>query len=215
MMEIRKITAADINDPARLETLFSQVEAHPIACCNWEKEFPYRPHVTFKMFHNGSHLLIRFEVEEECTMARVTEDKGPVWTDSCVEFFVSVHPRSYYNFETSCNGCLLLAHHLSREEAEDAPQEVIDTVIRYPSYARKVRFDEIQGDNRWSMMLAIPATALFRHTFDDWSGLEIRANLYKCGDHLSRPHFLSWKPIPIEKPDFHRPDFFDNIKLSK
>ena len=33
-------------------------------------------------------------------------------------------------------------------------------------------------------------------------------NLYKCGDNLSHPHFLSWQPIDTPQPDFHRPEFF-------
>ena len=33
-------------------------------------------------------------------------------------------------------------------------------------------------------------------------GMSIRANFYKCGDELQKPHFLSWNPIKIEKPDF-------------
>jgi hypothetical protein len=39
----------------------------------------------------------------------------------------------------------------------------------------------------------------------------MRANFYKCGDKTKRAHFLSWNPIDIAKPDFHRPDFFGEI----
>ena len=28
--------------------------------------------------------------------------------------------------------------------------------------------------------------------------MSIRANFYKCGDELQKPHFLSWNPIKIE-----------------
>ena len=74
-------------------------------------------------------------------------------------------------------------------------------------------FEEREGDNRWSVVLAIPPQALFRHALTDWSGAEARANLFKCGDDLSHPHFLSWRPIRTEKPNFHRPEFFDHIKF--
>ena len=44
-------------------------------------------------------------------------------------------------------------------------------------------------------------------------GQTIKANFYKCGDELQTPHFLSWNPINIEKPDFHRPDFFGSLEF--
>ena len=53
------------------------------------------------------------------------------------------------------------------------------------------------------------------HSLTDWSGLKAKVNLYKCGDKLSQPHFLSWKPISAPKPDFHLPEFFEQIKFSK
>lgn len=76
-------------------------------------------------------------------------------------------------------------------------------------------FPEHEGDNRWSVVLAIPPQALFMHSLMDWSGLKAKVNLYKCGDKLSQPHFLSWKPISAPKPDFHLPEFFEQIKFSK
>ena len=42
----------------------------------------------------------------------------------------------------------------------------------------------------------------------------MKGNVYKCGDMLPHPHFLSFFPIHLPKPDFHRPDFFgaDNVR---
>ena len=42
-------------------------------------------------------------------------------------------------------------------------------------------------------------------------GKEIRANFYKCGDELDKPHYLSWNPINLEKPNFHCPEFFGTL----
>jgi hypothetical protein len=39
----------------------------------------------------------------------------------------------------------------------------------------------------------------------------LRANLYKCGDLLRTPHYLSWSPIEAAKPDFHRPEQFGTL----
>ena len=38
-----------------------------------------------------------------------------------------------------------------------------------------------------------------------------KANFYKCGDNMPQKHYLSWHPIEIEKPNFHRPDHFGTL----
>lgn len=211
-MEIRKFAVAP-HDLEGADRAFAQTPAEAIACCNWPGEFPYAPSVRFRMFHSGDRLWVRFEVEERYTAARTTEDNGRVWTDSCVEFFLSPDGEGYYNFETTCIGKLLLAHRRSRKvDVVHAPQEVLSLVERYPSLPSEP-FEEREGDNRWSLTLAIPPEALFRHDLKSWDGVGLRVNLYKCGDELSHPHFLSWKPIQTEHPDFHRPEFFTPIEL--
>ncbi len=79
----------DPTDDARIDRAFGLTEPQAVACCNWPQEYPYAPRVTFRMFHTGTRLYVRFEVEEECTMAAVAEDQGPVWTDSCCELFLA------------------------------------------------------------------------------------------------------------------------------
>ena len=214
-MEIRKITVANPDDCAAVERAFARVEPQPVACCNWPAEYPYAPHVEFRMFHTGRLLMLRFDVVEQCTAAAAAEDNGPVWQDSCVEFFIAVDDGGYYNFEVNCIGTLLLAHRRERKvDVVHAAPEVLSLVRRIPTLPRTT-FVERQGDNRWSMTVVIPADALFRHSFATWDGVEARMNLYKCGDNLSRPHFLSWSPISTPAPDFHRPEFFKPVRFEK
>ena len=70
---------------------------------------------------------------------------------------------------------------------------------------------ETEGDNRWTLTLAIPAAALFRDRLARWDGVRGAMNLYKCGDDLSCPHYLSWRPVGTPAPDFHRPEFFEPV----
>lgn len=215
-MEICKITGIDPENPQAVEEAFARIAPRPIACCNWPDGYPYAPQVRFRMFHTGEMLMLRFDVEENYTAARVTRDNGEVWTDSCVEFFLSPgDDTGYYNFETTCIGRMLLGFQHSRADAQRASQEVIDTVRRRTTLPYGEPFEEREDDNRWSVTLAIPPRALFRHKINDWSGLKARINLYKCGDKLSHPHFLSWRPIQTEKPDFHRPEFFEEVTFEK
>ena len=215
MTEIRKITGIVPTNKAAVEAAFAGIEPQAVACCNWPEQFPYTPEVSFRMFHTGDYLMLRFDVAERCTMARVTEDNGEVWTDSCVEFFIAPDDSGYYyNFECSCIGRLLLGFRKEREHPAHAAPKVMAGNLRTPSLGLRP-FPEHEGDNRWSVVLAIPPQALFMHELSDWSGLKASVNLYKFGDKLSQPHFLSWKPIETPKPDFHRPDFFEQIKFSE
>lgn len=215
-MEVRKIAGISPDDRAAVEQAFAEIIPRHIACCNWPGEFPYAPEVSFRMFHTGDWLLLRFDVAENYTAALVTEDNGQVWTDSCVEFFIAPDEGLYYNFETTCIGRMLLAGRKSRtEDVQPAPAEVLAGVKRFTTLPFGEPFDEREGDNRWSLTLAIPPQALFRHALTNWSGFEARMNLYKCGDKLSHPHFLSWRPIRTENPDFHRPEFFEAVTFEK
>ena len=214
-MEIHKITIANPHDTAAVERAFAQTLPQPVACCNWPDDYPYAPQVSFRMFHTGELLMLRFEVEERCTAAATVDDNGPVWRDSCVEFFIAPDDGGYYNFEINCIGTLLLAHRRQRTvDVVHASPEVLSLVGRTSTLPHEP-FAERRGDNRWTVTAAIPVRALFLHSFDSWDGMEALMNLYKCGDDLSAPHFLSWSPIYTPSPDFHRPEFFRAVRFEK
>ena len=167
-MKIRKIAGVSPDDRAAVEQAFAEIEPQPVACCNWPAEFPYAPEVSFRMFHTGDRLMLRFDVAESYTAALVTEDNGEVWTDSCVEFFIAPDEGLYYNFETTCIGRMLLSGRKSRtEDVQPAPAEVLASVKRFTTYPFGEPFAERKGDNRWSLTLAIPPQALFRHALTD------------------------------------------------
>lgn len=205
MFKIPKITGRNADEA------FASLEPQPVTCCNWPDQYPYAPEVTFRMYHTGDRLMLRFDVAERHTAARVTADNGEVWTDSCVEFFIAPDESLYYNFETNCIGTMLLGARKSREEAEHACAGVMSEIKRETTLPRGEVIMLPEGDNHWSLTLSIPTTALFRHNIADWSGLKARMNLYKCGDNLPVPHFLSWQPIDTPNPDFHRPEFFADV----
>lgn len=211
-MVIERKAPIDPTDPAAAEAVFATVPPAPIACCNWPEAYPYAPHAEFRMFHTGDLLWLRFDVAERYTKAEVAEDNGRVWTDSCVEFFLALDDTGYYNFETTCAGRLLMAFRKEREHPTHASAELLAAIRRYPSLG-PANFPEREGDNRWSLTLAIPPQVLFRHRLDSWSSVSGTMNLYKCGDELSHPHFLSWRPIDNPKPDFHLPRFFENVEF--
>lgn len=219
-MEVKKYADISPADIEAIDRAFATIEPQPIACCNWPNTFPSKPNVCFRMFHTGDYLMIRFDVEELSTAALVTHDNGEVWTDSCVEFFISpTGDDTYYNFETTCTGRMLLACHENGQPEVRAEKQALDSVIRHTALPYGSVFTEDSypiaddGLHRWWLILAIPPQALFHHNLNSWDGLMPFVNLYKCGDNLSVPHFLSWAPITWHKPNFHLPAFFRVIKL--
>lgn len=67
-------------------------------------------------------------------------------------------------------------------------------------------------DNQWELTVAIPWD-LFPGGFETCISKTIRANFYKCGDELSKPHWISYFPIGSETPSFHRPEFFGKLNF--
>ena len=150
---------------------------------------------------------VTFTVEEpeQCFRAEVREDNGHSWEDSCVEIFLQnpTNPEEYFNFETTCRGFLLAAHGPDRNNRQMLPQESLDKVIRTKQVA------SVAGNLIcWGMNVQIPASIFGLASFE---GYVLRGNLYKCADKAKSPHYLSAFPIDTEKPDFHRPEFFQEF----
>lgn len=180
---------------------------------NWEKDFPYTPSVKFRMAHTHNHILIHYQVEEQSVRAMAPADNGHVWEDSCCEFFVSPDDDgTYYNIEANCAGKVLLANGPDRHARTYAEANSVAQIARWSSLGSEP-FDEKVGNCAWQMTLVIPTTVFFKHQDVQLAGKKMKANFYKCGDLLQVPHFLSWNKISVERPDFHRPDFFGNIEF--
>ena len=189
-----------------------KIDFQPIQCVNWA-EYPYKPKVNFRIAHTQDSILLHFKVKEESIRARYGEDNGSVWTDSCVEFFsIPADDGVYYNIECNCIGTILVGAGPARNGREHAPKEITALVQRWSSLGN-VPFEEQADESGWEVALIIPYKVFFKHQIDSLDGKEIKANFYKCGDELQTPHFLSWNPIEIEKPDFHRPDFFGTLEF--
>ncbi len=210
-LQVMKVAAAGVA-AERVPALLDEcgVRFQPVDVVNW-KEYPYAPAVEFRIAHTGDELLLHFRVTEDSVRAVAREDNGRVWEDACVEFFLQTDDRSpvYYNFECNCAGRLLLGHGV-RGRREHAAPEVTGSVRRWASLGREP-FEERTGTCAWEVAEVIPLSALFRDTVDRLDGKVWRANFYKCGDLLQKPHFLSWNPIDLPEPCFHCPEFFGQI----
>lgn len=190
-----------------------QVAFTDVTNANWSADYPYKPAFSFRMAHTSQSLIIEYRVREASIASVASRDNGRVWEDSCCEFFSQLPGDDfYYNMECNCTGRLLIGCGPVREGRHLAPASVLDKVQRWSSLGS----DDIalvEGDFSWNMVLIIPKDAWFQSNVLSFDGMKMKANIYKCGDKLSQPHFLSWNKIDIETPDFHRPDFFGEMRM--
>ncbi len=205
--QISKKGKATLHEAAHL--LERQTVSHPIQVINW-KEFPYKPNVSFRIAHTGDEIWLKFYVTEKHILARETNINGAVHKDSCVEFFVSLDGKNYYNFEFNCIGTIHLAYGPGRGKRQFAAPEIIKQIGIEPSLGNQP-FEEKTGAFDWELMIRIPVKSF---TFDSISPLNNKkatANFYKCGDDSSEPHYVTWNPVKTANPDYHRPEFFGKI----
>lgn len=189
------------------------VAFQPLDVANWQDLYPYRPAAEFRVAHTGRELLLHFRVTEEAVRAVAGRDNGPVWQDACVEFFVDPDGDGcYYNFECNCIGHLLVQGGRAGEERPLARADVLARVRRWSSLGTEP-FGLRVGPCTWQLTMVIPVEALYLHRLASLEGRTMRANFYKCGDRLPRPHYLSWSPIGLERPQFHCPQFFGTLHL--
>ena len=180
---------------------------------NWPNDFPQKPKVTVEVTNDHEALYLHYRVVGEQLRAVTTQDQGPVWEDSCVEFFCQVPGDPHYmNFETNCIGAMVGSRRLGRaEDVVPFAQEEMNTIERVCTFPREA-FEEKDGSFAWEVQLRIPLNLIFGGKKPNFPQ-KLRANFYKCADKTNKPHFLSWQPIPLPKPDFHCPAFFGEIVL--
>ena len=189
------------------------ISFQPIATVNWPSEYPYCPEVAFRMAWCPGGLVLHYRVSEQSVRALYAEDGGKVWTDSCVECFIrNADNNTYYNIECNCIGTLLAASGDSRHDRVPVAPELRSAVLRWASLGNEA-FEERMEPTTWEVALVISAQLFAAHPLRLEAGTLLRANFYKCGDELSVPHVLSWNPIEVAEPDFHRPEYFGELEL--
>ncbi len=176
------------------------------------------PKTQVKAAYNEHSIHILFRVQDQYIRALATETHGPVYKDSCVEFFFAPNPQtpdSYFNLEINCCGTLLAQHHTGPRknsrylDIRDCQKIQVAGSLNRPIHR------EITEPLTWTLEIALPFEILTPYApFEKPApGVIWRANFYKCADESSHPHWLMWSPVITETPDFHRPDYFGRIEF--
>ena len=190
------------------------VQWHAIDVVNWP-DYPYKPEVEFRIMHSETEIYLQYHVKEIGARATYDYDAGSrPYTDDCVEFFMIPSDRdsSYFNLEMNCIGHGTFHYGPNRHERHRCGDEIVSQIRRESTLGSKA-FGMREGPQEWTLTIAIPKRLYAQADLDltSFSGRTVRANFYKCGDDTAVPHYLSWNPIPIPKPNFHTPEHFGEI----
>lgn len=178
----------------------------------------HRPRTLARLLWDEESLHVIFRVEDRFVRAVAERYQDQVCTDSCVEFFFTPGAdlgQGYFNIEMNCGGTALFRHQLGRGTGRREVAEA-DGCRLEPAHTLPVRVDpELPGPLTWAVAYRVPFEVLERYApvVRPRPGAAWRANLYKCGDATSHPHWLAWSPVDLPKPDFHRPEFFGILRF--
>ena len=168
----------------------------------------YTPRTIFELGMNDDGFLMHITVYESDPRREQREHQKPVHWDSCVEWFVNFCPECcdrYFNFEMNANGAVHVAFRKNRSEYRLLTHDEIDMLD----------VKTIIGRDVWEVTYAVPFSLIQKYIpdYQFQEGMRINANFYKCGDLMEFPHYGVWSEIPVETPDFHRPEYFGIIEL--
>lgn len=162
--------------------------------------------VSFEVCENFANVDFAVKEPPDYFCQNKEKDGEAVWEDSCVEVFLKTLDRSgcYANFEFNSKGVCYAARGKDRQNRVELAESEYAQIIRKASGVSK------DGDFlRWTLAVQVPRELLL--TEDDLRTCLLSGNIYKCADLAAKPHWLSLFPIETPAPDFHRPEFFNNI----
>ncbi len=173
----------------------------------------HMPDTQARLGYDDDAIYVIFRVKDQYVRAVATNYHDAVCEDSCVEFFFTPGgeiSEGYFNLEMNCGGTILFKHQTARDQNTVAVSEEHCKEIQIYHSLPKIVEPEITTPTTWTVEYRLPVDILaaYAPVARPAKGVLWWANLYKCGDKTSHPHWLSWAPIDKPQPDFHRPDFF-------
>jgi hypothetical protein len=180
----------------------------------------HRPRTLARLLYDESGLYGFFQVHDQYVRCAHVGYMAPTYLDSCVEIFLQPKDdKGYLDFEFSCGGSLLCFHIIDPKRIPGGfsdytplPEADLQQVLIYHSLPSLVE-PEIVEPIEWRLEYFIPFSMLEKWVgpLGTVSGQQWRANLYKCGDETSHPHWISW--APIDDWNFHLPSCFGTIRF--
>ena len=180
----------------------------------------HRPVARAKLLYSMEGLYGLYQVQDRYVRCVHRRYQDPVFKDSCVEFFVQ--PRSdkgYFNFEFNCGGSLR-AFYIEDPTRTSAGFKAFSCLTKQDG--RQVRIyhslpslmePEREDPVTWHLEFHIPLNLLEKYlgSVETHPGVTWRANLFKCADQTSHPHWAAWSAVNAL--NFHLPECFGAIRF--
>jgi hypothetical protein len=191
----------------------------PVEIASYMGDVPgFQPLVQAKMMYDNNNLYVIFLVRDRFIRCITKDINGPVWEDSCVEFFFAPDnnfPERYFNLEINCGGTPLMHYNRIARKDTKAIDPVEIAKIEIAHTLSQIVDPEIKDEISWSVEYRIPLKMLEKYTSITYPepGVEWRANFYKIAMNNSNPHYITWSEVINDKPDFHIPQYFGLLKF--
>lgn len=179
----------------------------------------HRPKTQARVLHDGDTLALMFRVEDRYVIARHTEYQEPTHLDSCVEFFVQPEGAAgYFNFEFNAIGTLLLWYVRDPRRVDgdfadydEAPERWAERIKVQTSLTAPIEQEHTEPVT-WTLSCRIPLELFeaYAGELNSFRGRRWTANVYKCADDTSHPHWAAWADVG-DRLDFHQPERFGTI----
>lgn len=178
----------------------------------------FQPTAEAKVSYYGSYLFVIFRVKDRYVQCVNKNINGPVWEDSCVEFFFSPDknfPLRYFNIEVNCGGTALMHYNIvPRKEFKIIEKKEVKK-IKIAHSLPKITNPELSDSITWTIEYRMPFSLIEKHSnaTNPQKGDIWKANFYKVADKTSNRHYISWSPLGNGVVDFHQPQFFGDLKF--
>lgn len=190
-----------------------KVNKYEIKYFPWYKEGNKQgTQVTMSADHDGISLHVK--AIDVHSSAQVLDHNGPVYMDSCFEFFFTpdtIKSADYINLEINCIGTVYMAVR-NKGVKDRIPISEMTGISVWTSLPKGRVKEALDSDCFWEMEISM--------AFDWIEGLWGRpiskkywyGNFYRCGGCID-DQYACWKSIDTQVPDFHQASFFGKIVL--
>ncbi len=199
------------------KTPWKKTEALNIDQFGWVEPV-FRPVTQAKMLYDNTHLYVIFHVQDRFVRCQVRDYNGPVYDDSCIEFFFSPNanvPDKYFNLEINCIGTPLMRYNrVPRQDTTEIDVNDIKQIEIASSLPKKIIFQETDKPVTWTIEYKLPLSTLqkYVHIIQPEKDVVWKANFFKITSGTNT-HYATWSSIQNDKPDFHLPQFFGILKF--
>ncbi len=200
---------------------WSAADTLDVAAFRVESSAHHRPGTQARLLYAGTGLFGIFRVEDRFVRCTQRQFQDPVYRDSCVEIFLQPKREGgYVNVEMAAGGGAVLVSHVTDERRTASGFAGLRSLameetehLRVRSTLPPVVEPEMVEPVTWELAFFVPIAMVEGCVgpIGALAGQEWRANLYKCGDDTSHPHWAAWSPV--DELNFHLPRCFGTLQF--